>query len=187
MRTTNTVERPQEIYQIKVTLLGTDPPIWRQLLVPAALILEQLHHVLQLAMGWEDSHMHEFRIGQQRFGKPDPMERALGGPRTASERMTSAIAGNIKSSWRNASHPNRGALTLPAWPVNDTGRPKTVAVYQGSTTCWKRSAPRSMSSTRSSWSGWAMASIQRPFQSTKSIGNLRPLQRPRSKAAAGKK
>ena len=85
MPTTNIVERPQEIYQIKVTLLGTDPPIWRRLLVPAALTLEQLHDVLQLAMGWEDSHMHEFRIGQQRFGKPDPMERALGGPRTASE------------------------------------------------------------------------------------------------------
>jgi hypothetical protein len=86
MPTTNTVEKPQEIYQIKVTLLGTDPPIWRRLLVPAELTLEQLHDVLQLAMGWEDCHMHEFRIGPQRFGKPDPMEQAFGGPRTASER-----------------------------------------------------------------------------------------------------
>jgi hypothetical protein len=86
MATTNTVDKPQEIYQMKATLLGTDPPIWRRLLVPAELTLEQLHDVLQLAMGWEDCHMHEFRIGQQRFGKPDPMERAFGGPRTASER-----------------------------------------------------------------------------------------------------
>ena len=86
MSTTNAVEKPQEIYQIKVTLLGTDPPIWRRLLVPADLTLEQLHDVLQLAMDWEDCHMHEFRIGQQRFGKPDPMEQAFGGPRTASER-----------------------------------------------------------------------------------------------------
>ena len=83
---TNTVEKPQEIYQIKVTLLGTDPPIWRRLLIPADLTLEQLHDVLQAAMGWEDCHMHEFRIGKQRFGKPDPMEQAFGGPRTASER-----------------------------------------------------------------------------------------------------
>ena len=82
----NAVEKPQEIYQIKVTLLGTDPPIWRRLLVPADLTLEQLHDVLQLAMGWEDCHMHEFRIGQQRFGEPDPMERDFGGARTASER-----------------------------------------------------------------------------------------------------
>lgn len=86
MPSTNTVEKPQEIYQIKVTLLGTDPPIWRRLLVPADLTLDQLHGVLQRAMGWEDCHMHEFRIGQQRFGKPDPMERVFGGLRTASER-----------------------------------------------------------------------------------------------------
>jgi hypothetical protein len=30
--------------------------------------------------------MHEFRIGQQRFGKPDPMEQTFDGPRTASQR-----------------------------------------------------------------------------------------------------
>ena len=83
---TNPIEKPQQIYQIKVTLLGTDPPIWRRLRVPAGLTLEQLHDVLQMAMGWEDCHMHDFRIGQQRFGTPDPMEREFGGPRTASER-----------------------------------------------------------------------------------------------------
>ena len=38
--------------------------------MPANLTLEQLHDVLQLAMGWEDCHMHDFRIGQKRFGKP---------------------------------------------------------------------------------------------------------------------
>ena len=51
MPTTNAIEKPQEIYQMKVTLVGTDPPIWRRLLVPADLTLEQLHDVLQLAMG----------------------------------------------------------------------------------------------------------------------------------------
>jgi len=86
MPTTKTADKLQEIYQIKVTLLGTDPPIWRRLLVPADLTLEQLHHVLQLAMGWEGCHMHEFRIGPQRFGTPTPMEKAFGGLRTASER-----------------------------------------------------------------------------------------------------
>lgn len=86
MPTTHAVGQPREIYQIKVTLLGTDTPIWRRLLVPADLTLEQLHDVLQLAIGWENCHLHEFRIGRQRFGKPDPTERTLGGPRTASER-----------------------------------------------------------------------------------------------------
>src|SRR6202034_4145249 len=70
----------QEIYRIKVTLLGTRPPIWRRLLVPADLTLEQLHDVLQLAMGWEDWHLHVFRIGEKRFGKPNPEESLMGMP-----------------------------------------------------------------------------------------------------------
>jgi len=86
MSTNNTVEKSQQIYQIKVTLIGTDPPIWRRLLVPASMTLERLHDVLQLAMGWDGSHLHEFLIGRQRFGQPDPMEQVPGGPQTASER-----------------------------------------------------------------------------------------------------
>jgi len=58
------------IYQIKVTLLGTSPPIWRRLLLPADLTLAGLHNVLQSAMGWEHSHLHEFQVGRQRYGEP---------------------------------------------------------------------------------------------------------------------
>lgn len=71
-------EGSQEIYQIKVTLLGTRPAIWRRLLVPAELTLGKLHDVLQVAMGWENCHLHEFRIGRQRFGVPDPGDRLVG-------------------------------------------------------------------------------------------------------------
>jgi hypothetical protein len=42
---------PQEIYQMKVTLRDTRPPIWRRLQVPAGLTLEVLHDVLQVAIG----------------------------------------------------------------------------------------------------------------------------------------
>jgi hypothetical protein len=83
---TKKIEILQEIHQIKVTLLGTRPPIWRRLLVPAGLTLEQLHDVLQAAMGWEDCHMHDFRIGPKRFGKPDPNDRLMGLPATGNER-----------------------------------------------------------------------------------------------------
>ncbi len=83
---TKKIERPQEIYQIKVTLLDTRPPIWRRLLVPAELTLEQLHAVLQAAMGWDDSHLHDFRIGQRRFGRPDPSDRLMGLPAVGNER-----------------------------------------------------------------------------------------------------
>lgn len=76
---------PQEIYQLKVTLRYTRPPIWRRLLVPAGVTLEVLHDVLQGAMGWYDSHLHEFRIGQKRFGKPDPEDDLMGLPAAGNE------------------------------------------------------------------------------------------------------
>lgn len=95
--TRKTTPMLSEIYQIKVTLRGTRPPIWRRLLVPAELTLEQLHAALQAAMGWDDSHLHEFRIGSQRFGKPDPNGRWLGRSVTLSERTTrlSAVMGRV--------------------------------------------------------------------------------------------
>ena len=73
---------PAEIYQIKVTLLRTDPPVWRRLLVPAEATLSQLHDVLQAAMGWHDDHLHEFRVGKTRFGPPhpDPVGLFMGEP-----------------------------------------------------------------------------------------------------------
>jgi Plasmid pRiA4b ORF-3-like protein len=75
-----------EIYQLKVTLLGPRPPIWRQLLVPADLTLAQLHDVLQVAMGWQECHMHEFSAGGRYFGRPDPEDRFMGMPPVEDER-----------------------------------------------------------------------------------------------------
>ncbi len=46
--------------------------------MPAEFTLAQLHAVLQAAMGWEDYHLHEFRMGRERFGVPDPEDRLMG-------------------------------------------------------------------------------------------------------------
>lgn len=51
---------PTKLYQLRVTLLGTKPPIWRRLLVPGDLRLDQLHEVIQIAMPWTNSHLHQF-------------------------------------------------------------------------------------------------------------------------------
>jgi hypothetical protein len=48
------------IYQLKVVLLGSKPPIWRRLQVPGHANLGWLHGVLQTAMGWTNSHLHHF-------------------------------------------------------------------------------------------------------------------------------
>ena len=50
------------IYQIRVTLDGSKPPIWRKLAVPSSIVLGELHEVIQIAMGWTNSHMHQFRL-----------------------------------------------------------------------------------------------------------------------------
>ena len=56
----------QDIYQIKVTLDGSKPLIWRRILVSRDVNLTNLHHVIQSSMGWSDSHMHQFYPQQSR-------------------------------------------------------------------------------------------------------------------------
>src|SRR5260370_29747836 len=77
---------PQHICQIKASLRGTKPPIWRRLLVPSSLTLAQLHDVLQTAMGWAGGHMHEFRAGDRHFGIPDPEDLGMGSSYVENER-----------------------------------------------------------------------------------------------------
>src|SRR5579862_6580908 len=73
-------------YQLKVSLLGSRPPIWRRLLVPSDLTLGDLHTILQTAMGWLDSHLHEFRIGGQTYGRPDREDSFVDRPQPSDER-----------------------------------------------------------------------------------------------------
>ncbi|MFQ5858623.1 MAG: plasmid pRiA4b ORF-3 family protein [Anaerolineae bacterium] len=64
-------ERSSEIYQVKVTLKGSKPPIWRRFQVPSDVSLYDLHQVLQVVMGWEDYHLYQFIIGETYFSDPD--------------------------------------------------------------------------------------------------------------------
>jgi pRiA4b ORF-3-like protein len=60
------------VLQVRITLRYVDdPPVWRQVLIPAAYPLSRVHRVIQAAMGWEDCHMHAFQIGKTTYG-PDP-------------------------------------------------------------------------------------------------------------------
>lgn len=61
-----------KIYQLKITLRHIKPPVWRRLEVPADIKLVKLHNIIQIAMGWTDSHMHAFHVGQAMYGTPDP-------------------------------------------------------------------------------------------------------------------
>lgn len=47
--------------QVRVDIAGARPPIWRRLVLPASMTLDELHLTLQLAFEWTDSHLHAFR------------------------------------------------------------------------------------------------------------------------------
>ncbi len=52
----------------EVWLLGISPMVWRRVLVPVSLTLRELHGVIQVAMGWEGSHLYQFRLRAARYG-----------------------------------------------------------------------------------------------------------------------
>jgi hypothetical protein len=65
------------IYQIHVSLIGITPRIWRRLLIPPQTTLPALHKILQIAMGWTNSHLHQFKHEDTCYGIPwdeDPMD-----------------------------------------------------------------------------------------------------------------
>lgn len=61
-----------QIYQIKVTLKDSKPPIWRRLLVRSDVTLEKLHYIIQESMDWGNAHLHQFIVGGAYFGEPHP-------------------------------------------------------------------------------------------------------------------
>ena len=60
------------VYQFKITLLESHPPIWRRIQVKDC-TLDKLHEHIQTALGWTNSHLHHFRMGEQLYGDPDLM------------------------------------------------------------------------------------------------------------------
>jgi hypothetical protein len=58
------------MYELKITLLGVQPAIWRRVRVRGDMNLGLLHCVIQVAMGWTNSHLHQFVIGEERYTDP---------------------------------------------------------------------------------------------------------------------
>src|SRR4051812_19947656 len=62
--------RPGNVHCLKVVLEGTDPPVWRRILVRSNTTLGDLHQILQRVIGWEDSHLHQYRFGRTIYAPP---------------------------------------------------------------------------------------------------------------------
>lgn len=60
------------VYQLKVVLLGISPLIWRRILVDGDSTIAELHHIIQIIMGWSNSHLHRFIIHGKQYGIAQP-------------------------------------------------------------------------------------------------------------------
>jgi hypothetical protein len=65
---------PVGVIEIKITLDNTNPTIWRMVSVPASITFFDLHHIIQISMGWKNSHLFEFKVGDYKIGYIDPNE-----------------------------------------------------------------------------------------------------------------
>jgi hypothetical protein len=66
------VTAKSKIFEIKIVLRDVRPPVSRRVQVLGEASLAELHDVVQAAMGWTNSHLHEFEIHGSRYGLPDP-------------------------------------------------------------------------------------------------------------------
>jgi hypothetical protein len=58
----------QKMYQLKVSLSGSQPEIWRRLTVAGDIQLSELHEILQAVMPWSNCHLHRFQVGETGYG-----------------------------------------------------------------------------------------------------------------------
>lgn len=85
-----------EVYQLKITLREVRPPIWRRVLVTDATTLHQLHWIVQAAMGWTNSHLHQFIIAEEYYSEP-MVEMDDWGPQVKNEKRVRLSALGLES------------------------------------------------------------------------------------------
>jgi len=62
---------PGSAARVTIVLRDVRPRVWRRIVVPAEVTLDQLHTLVQVAMGWQDAHLHQWEADGQRYGAPD--------------------------------------------------------------------------------------------------------------------
>ena len=71
IKKTSAPAKGKQIYQLHVELEETEPVIYRKLLVRGEIGLDLVHAILQIAMGWTNSHLHKFTIGNEEYSDPE--------------------------------------------------------------------------------------------------------------------
>ena len=66
--TVTQADSPLEVYQFHILLLKISPAIWRRILVRSDSSVADFHYILQIVMGWEDIHLHQFVLHGKTYG-----------------------------------------------------------------------------------------------------------------------
>lgn len=171
------------LYQLKVTLRDIHPPLWRRIQVWKDATLGQLHQLLQIVVGWEDCHLHEFVIGRRVYSVPDPEDDLCErkGIDESRERLRevvprvgtpfeylydfgdSAIAGGMTCCWRPSYCQIRERSFRAASPGNAARHPRMWVDRPAMPITWKRWPTPGMKSTRICCNG-AAHSIRSRFR-----------------------
>lgn len=76
-----------KIYQLKVTLKDSHPPIWRRILVPSGITFYRLHRIIQTVFDWQDCHLFEFSFSGTDVSIPQDDEFTLPGSKPSKNAM----------------------------------------------------------------------------------------------------
>ncbi len=165
------------LFQLKVTLDDTKPPIWRRVLVDGASTLDHVHEVIQAAFGWWNYHLHEFEVDNNRYGVPDPDDDWGLPTHDESEVRLDSVAGegstftytyDFGDNWEHeiVVEKLRQADSVTTVPACTDGRgpvrPRTAVVRGATTSSWRSSLTPITLSTTSAGSGSAGRSTPRP-------------------------
>jgi hypothetical protein len=86
----------EKIYQLRISLSGSDPEIWRRVLVSGDTTLGALHYIIQDLMGWDNDHLHEFITKDARYADP---ESALEGSKSEGRLHLYQVAPRARSAF----------------------------------------------------------------------------------------
>src|ERR1700736_4295567 len=162
------------VYQLHIQLAYIEPPIWRRIVVSGQIKLSDLDRMIQVVMGWENSHLHQFIVGKTYYGEPDPEygdrmkdERRVRLQAIAREKGASFIYEyDFGDGWRHVIkvedfQPLNEYMIVPrcldgarACPPKDCGGIGDMLI------CWKRCGIGVTPSTRSYMRGWESTLIQ---------------------------
>ena len=162
---------PAPIYQLKITLRHIKPPIWRRVQVSGHITLAKLHTLIQVVMGWTDSHLHCFEVDGISYSLPNEnddldMQDSRGV-------ILTEVAPNESTTlwWRKCCRPTPNSGTRSASPAGAPARRRILAARGDMSDSWKSWLILKIQNMKRCWNGMGMISTPTPSIASKSTVN----------------